>query len=354
MRKMSLWKVKCENENSGRELKRVVVVGGGIAGSHLAQSLQDYANVVLEYFEIPWACLRGMVEPTFAERIVVNHSEYLTNVQIVSSPVTNVTDTEVIIADGHSLAYHYLVIATGHDESVPRERDERLCYYRKEYQKIKSANSILIMGGDQTGVELAAEIVTAFLEKKVTLFIGTKASQMALDWLVSNKVEVLLDQSVDLSNTSNGAIQTSKGESIQACSRVVLKRHLINHMICKGRSLRYTWKVVVDENLRVRGHKNVFGIGDLTNIKELKQGFLAQPHAQVAIKNLKLLLMGGNQSRLDKYKPISDVAIVSLGKKAGVAQFPHITLGGYIPGKLKSRDLFVGSTRRKLGLKPRL
>ncbi|KAL5568654.1 hypothetical protein UlMin_025229 [Ulmus minor] len=368
MGKLCLWKVRGKNENSGGELKRVVVVGGGIAGSLLARSLQDYANVVLvgqkEYFEITWASLRGMVEPTFAERIVVNHSDYLTNVQIVSSAATNVTDTEVITADGHSLAYHYLVIATGHAESVPRERDERLGYYRKENEKIKSANSILIVGGGPTGVQLAAEIVTDFPEKKVTLvhrgqrlleFIGTKASQKALDWLVSKKVEVLLDQSVDLNNTSNGVIQTSKGEIIQADC----------HFVCTGKPIGSSWlketvlsdsidihgRLTVDENLRVRGHKNVFAIGDITDIKELKQGYLAQTHAQMALKNLKLLLMGGNESKLGKYKPSSDIAIVTLGRKAGVFQFPFMTLSGYIPGKLKSGDLFVGSTRQTLGLK---
>src|SRR5690606_27658674 len=98
-----------------------------------------------------------------------------------------------------------------------------------------------------------------------------KASQKALDWLVSKKVEVLLDQSVDLKNISNGVIQTSKGESIQADC----------HFVCTGKPIGSSWlkgtflsdsldihgRLTVDENLRVRGHKNVFAIGDITNIK---------------------------------------------------------------------------------------
>ncbi|PON84382.1 FAD/NAD(P)-binding domain containing protein [Trema orientale] len=57
-----------------------------------------------------------MVEPSFAERIVINHSDYLPNVQTVASTAADVTDTEVFIADGPSLEYDYLVIATGHKD----------------------------------------------------------------------------------------------------------------------------------------------------------------------------------------------------------------------------------------------
>ena len=70
-----------------------------------------------------------MVEPSFAERMVIKHSEYLTNVQIVASTATNVTDTEVFTADGHSFSYDYLVVATGHKDSFPRTRAERLGQY---------------------------------------------------------------------------------------------------------------------------------------------------------------------------------------------------------------------------------
>ena len=72
-----------------------------------------------------------MVKPSFAERIVINHSDYLRNVNIVASTAVNVTDTEVSTADGRSLPYDYLVIATGHKDFFPRTRDERLSQYEE-------------------------------------------------------------------------------------------------------------------------------------------------------------------------------------------------------------------------------
>lgn len=86
--------------------------------------------------------------------------------------------------------------------------------------------------------------------------------------------------------------------------------------------------------------------------QEIKQGYLAQRHAEVTAKNLKLLLQGGKASDMFSYKTSINMAIVSLGRKEAVAQFPCLTIIGRVPGMIKSGDLFVGKTRRQLGLKP--
>ena len=146
-----------------------------------------------------------------------------------------------------------------------------------ESEKINAADSILIIGGGPTGVELAGEIVAYDPNKKVTLvhrgsrlleFIGAKASKKALDWLTSRKVEVLLSQSVDTNSAADGTYRTSGGETITADC----------HFVCTGKPIGSSWlkgtifkdyldghgKLVVDDNLRVRGLKKVFAIGDIT------------------------------------------------------------------------------------------
>ena len=42
-----------------------------------------------------------------------------------------------------------------------------------------------------------------------------------------------------------------------------------------GRGCRLLQCVQVDENLRVEGFSNVFAVGDATNVKETKLGYLA-------------------------------------------------------------------------------
>ncbi|XP_061343019.1 uncharacterized protein LOC133289084 isoform X2 [Gastrolobium bilobum] len=308
-----------------------------------------------------------MVEPSFAERSVINHRDYLTNGDIVVSSVVNLTETEVLTADGRRIVYDYLVIATGHANNVPKSRSERLNQYREENQKIKSAHSILIVGGGPTGVELAGEIAVDYPDKKVTIvhkgsrlleFIGEKASEKSLKWLRSKNVEVKLEQSVDLNAATDGCkiYQTSLGETIEADC----------HFLCTGKPLASAWlkdtvlkndldfhgRIVVDEKLRVKGRGNIFAVGDITDIPEIKQGFLAQKQAEVVAKNLRVIIEGRKECGMETYKPHSVLAIVSLGRKDAVAHFPFLTTIGRIPGIIKSGDLFVGKTRKQIGLNP--
>ncbi|XP_023770746.1 uncharacterized protein LOC111919396 [Lactuca sativa] len=361
---------------TGGAANKIVVIGGGVAGSYIAKLLQFHGNVTLidpkEYFEIPWASLRGMVEPTFAERSLIQHKHYLTSSRLIVSNAIDISDSEILLSEGRSIPYNYLVIATGHDDQVPKTRSERLKQYQSENEKIKAAESILIVGGGPTGVELAGEIAVDFPEKKITLvhsgyrlleFLGPKASKKTLDWLKSRHVEVKLDQTVnleDVADFSNGTklYTTSAGETIKADC----------HFLCTGKPLASSWlkgtilkdrldelgRLIVDENLRVRGRKNIFAIGDITNIKEMKQGYLAKKQASVAAKNLQLLIRGGDESKMTTYKMSSSHnAIVSLGRHDAVAQLHLTTMIGLIPGLIKSKDLFVGKTRKELDLDSR-
>ncbi|OWM64800.1 hypothetical protein CDL15_Pgr028517 [Punica granatum] len=69
--------------SEGEERKKVVVVSGGVGGSLVARSLQFNTDVILidlkEYFEMARASLRAMVEPSVAERSVIEHADYFVN-----------------------------------------------------------------------------------------------------------------------------------------------------------------------------------------------------------------------------------------------------------------------------------
>ena len=71
-----------------------------------------------------------MVEPSFAERSVINHKDYLTNGRIITSAAINITENVVLTAEGRPFAYDYLVIATGHRDPVPTTKTERLNQYQ--------------------------------------------------------------------------------------------------------------------------------------------------------------------------------------------------------------------------------
>lgn len=353
-----------------RKKKRVVVVGGGVAGSLLCKTLLNHKHLDFtlidskEYFEVSWANLRSMVEPAFAKRSVINHHEYLPGASIITSDAIGIEDDQVSTMEGRMIEFDYLVIATGHIGTGYVTKVEKLRQYEADNEKIKSSESILIVGGGPTGVELAGEIAVDFPAKKVKLvhrgsrlleFIGEAAGKKALDWLTARNVEVILGQSVDLSSTSDGVYQTSSGEEIVAnchfkCTSDPIGSSWLQETVLKD-SIDDNGRLMVDANLRVKDFENIFAIGDVTNIPELKQGYLAQRHALVVAKNLKLLSNGGDESTLVKYTPASPMAIVSLGRREALLQVWCVTLIGRIPGMLKSKDLFVGKTRKQLGLK---
>ncbi|KAL0369488.1 UNVERIFIED_CONTAM: hypothetical protein Sangu_0266900 [Sesamum angustifolium] len=298
-----------------------------------------------EYFEIPWASLRAKVEPSFAERSLIYHKDYLTNGRLVVSKAISISDSQVLTAEGRLVTYDYLVMPQA--TMIPTQtKSERL----KEYKQ-------------------PGEIAVDFPDKKVVLvhegsrlleFIGPKAADKTLEWLKSKRVEVKLRQSVDLNNSSEGnnTYITSSGEIIKADCLFV----------CTGRPPGSSWlqetilknsvdglgRLKVDENLRVKGFKNIFAIGDITDVREIKQGYLAQKHALIAAKNLKVMMRGEKEKKMASYKPHSIKVVVSLGRQDAVAQFPLTTLIGLVPGFIKSKDLFVGKTRKQLGLDPHL
>lgn len=70
------------------------------------------------------------MEPSFAERSTIYHKDYLTNGRLVVSKAINISNSQVLTAEGHLISYDYLVIATGHNDSFPKTRSERLKEYR--------------------------------------------------------------------------------------------------------------------------------------------------------------------------------------------------------------------------------
>lgn len=347
--------------------KRVVIVGGGVGGAVVAKNLEDHAEVFLiegrDFFEVPYAGLRCIVQPSFAERACIFHKEYLKKCTLVTNNGRTALKTEVVTDRGEHIKFDFLVIATGSQCKAPLTRAGRLEEFVKENQKLQNAKSILIVGGGPVGVELAGEVVTDFPSIKVTLvhagnrlldFIDPAASKKALDWLKSRNVQIILNDKVESFQSS--PYHTVKGLTIQADA----------YFLCVGKKLGSSWlaksyfedaldengRVKVDKNLRLVGHTNVFAVGDVTNLREMKQGYFADLHAHVVVDNIKTLIKDPQNKQLQKYKTQKYIiAIVSLGRDSAICQTPCCICSGKIPAAIKCNDLFVTKTRNGLGLK---
>lgn len=103
-------------------------------------------------------------------------------------------------------------------------------------------------------------------------FVGPKASDKTLKWLKSKNVDVKLGQRVDLNSISDGdkTYRTSLGETIEADCNFLCTAKPLGTAWLKDTVLRNEvdadGKIKVDANLRVKGRKNIFAIGDITDV----------------------------------------------------------------------------------------
>ncbi|NUR85839.1 MAG: FAD-dependent oxidoreductase, partial [Nonomuraea sp.] len=90
----------------------------------------------------------------------------------------------------------------------------------------------------------------------------------------------------------------------------------------------------VTPELRLPGSRNVFAIGDITAIPELKMARLAQFHAEVAAANITALIEGRDE--LTRYEPTPDAIVLPLGPAGGVSYAPEAgVLGADVTADIK-------------------
>jgi hypothetical protein len=62
-------------------------------------------------------------------------------------------------------------------------------------------------------------------------------------------------------------------------------------------------------------------------------------------------VQNSNDKKLLVYKPSDKpLGVVTLGRVDGLLVLPFMSVIGWIPGKIKSQDFFIGKTRGEMGL----
>eukprot|EP00271_Cylindrocystis_brebissonii_P010247 TRINITY_DN26389_c0_g1_i1.p1 TRINITY_DN26389_c0_g1~~TRINITY_DN26389_c0_g1_i1.p1 ORF type:complete len:356 (-),score=69.74 TRINITY_DN26389_c0_g1_i1:745-1812(-) len=353
-------------------MPRVVVAGGGMAGALTAKLLENDADVTLvdckEYFEIRWAILRAYVEPSFAEKIIIPHKEYLKKAAVVVGLISGVADNELRLEDGTTLPFDYLVITTGSMPEPSISAAAKIAQFAEEFKKLKAAGEILIVGGGPVGVEFAGEVLTDLKGKKVTIvhggdrlmdFLKPKASTKALTVLKKMGAQVIFNDRVEGNlheQAVDGVYTTKAGKRIHADYKFVATGSRPNAAWLRDGlpdAVNSEGRVKVDAYLNIPGKTHIFALGDITDIPEAKQGYFAMEHARRASFNIKQLIAkenGAPAKPLKPYKAGPEIGIVSLGRAHGVAQLPFGTITGWMPTNLKSKALFVPKVRAELGL----
>lgn len=331
-------------------MKRVVVVGGGFAGSYVAKTLEKEFDVTLidtkDYFEFTPGVLRTIVEPNHLKKMQSKHKDYLKKAKIVVGCVDEIGKT-FVKAGKRKLRYDYLAICSGSNYNPPIKEQGvviilRASHLKAAHKNLKKAKRVLIIGGGLVGVELTAEICTHYPDKKIVLAHSgghltprnnRKTSDYSERFFKKYGVELVF----------NEIIKSSKGKVFIAESGRKIKADMAFFSTGIKPNFEFMQKnfpkvlneanhIIVDENLRMKGQKNVFAAGDINSVVQEKTAQNSEWQAKIVARNIIAL---ENGKELEKYDSRKTLLIISLGKYDGIFEYKNIVFHGKIPAFLK-------------------
>lgn len=326
-------------------MKKVIIVGGGVAGLNIAKILSKNSNIETtlvepkEYIEVPFAQLRALVEPgEFSSSIRKLYSQLIPTVTQIRKKAVGIKDDKLLIEDESVLDFDYLVIATGSKfpnwsylKSAEINMKVREKEVIKESKKIEFADSIMIIGGGSVGVELAGEIAYKWKDKRITIVNGGSRILSGLSPKMSKHSEkVLNSMGVRIINNTilnanvKGTWSNKNGDIYDAdIVYQAVGMVLDSDWITKDSEIEKTDRgaIKVDSSLRVVGRANIFAIGDITDVPEIKLGAYAVKHASLTAKNINSLI-NNSGAKLKTYKPGKTISMIPIGKKVGSVQLP--------------------------------
>lgn len=331
-------------------MKKVVVIGGGFAGSQIAKKLQKKFEVTLidakEYFEFTPGILRTLVEPEHAKKVQILHKDYLRNCRIILGKVKSIKDNFVFV-NGEKIFFDYLAICAGSGYNAPFKEGVVIATRAKTLQdhsaSLERAKNVLIIGGGLVGVELAGEICWKYRSgKKVTIVHAKerliernhfKAINYAENYLRKKGVEIICGERII--KTKGRKFFSDSGRKVEADLAFLCTGITPNFEFMKKNfsdSLNEKNQIKVNEFLQLKGKKNIFAAGDVNDKNEEKTAQNAVRQASVAARNI--LALEKNRG-LRRYHSKKTPLVISLGKYRGILSANWSTFGGFTPAFMK-------------------
>ena len=350
----------------------VLIIGGGFAGVGVAQDLAKNgikATLVdkKDYFEVTFANLRNLTDPAKTQNRARKRYQDFLKSDFIQSNVDSLSDNQAVLNNGDIINFKRAIIASGTrypSMSVAKSNqalnlEQRNQEFVSQHDKLKEASSVLVIGGGVVGVELAGEIISAFPDKKVTLSHGGKAlldgfkvkAQMKaqqqlerqgvnieLNRRYENRGEYYQDQNTGQINQAEIVFEAVGAKP----NNEFLKKYLANTLSSKG-------LVKVDSKFVVKGHKNLYALGDIADVGEAKLGYLAHQQGSHLAKIISAD-MAGKKAKAYKTNPL--MALIPTGQNSGVMQLPFAVTTLNFMINIKQKDLFINKIYKGFGTAP--
>lgn len=364
-------------------MKRIIMIGGGYAGTMLARALDTVADVVLieprEAFVHNVAAIRAIVDPSLIDRIILPYDRLLSRGSVVRGRVTKIANGGVSLGVGRDIEGDIIVLATGSTYASPfKPASDDMASFRTSllalHETLRTARRVAIVGAGAVGTELGGEIASGMPGKIVTLISATPrlfpgfpaklGARLARD-LVALGVDLRLGVTAAGFDADHppvsGALQLSNGTGVDAdlivpatgarpCSD-------LTHSIANANFDR-SGRIVVDRWLRVAGRGNLFALGDVSAAGDLMTIVAITRQAPWLAKAIKAALAGRVIETLAPYKPWpAPPILVPLGAKAGASVLPLTrngpVVGAMLTAAIKGKELFIPRYRHEFGYTPR-
>jgi apoptosis-inducing factor 2 len=359
-------------------VKRVIVVGGGYAGTALARALDKVADVQLvdarDRFVHNVAAIRGVVDPSLLDRILIPYDRLLRRGSVRQSTVTGASSNGVTLTDGEHIEGDIMVVATGSHYASPFKPQgystqafaESL---RTAHGNLTSANAVAIVGGGAVGTELAGEISSAFPGKAVTLvsgspslmpgysdkLAGTLAAQLRSKGVLlhfNRRVENLVAHDRPFTGSLGKDLGGGREQLIFPALGARPTTAVFQQM--PSATFDVQRRVEVDAWLRPAGSHNIFALGDAAATGDPMTIVAITRQVPWLAKTITALLAGQTIESLTPYKPWPMRGIlVPLGPRDGASVLPILRngmlVGRWLTSRLKGRELFVPRYLKEFG-----
>jgi NADH dehydrogenase len=137
-----------------------------------------------------------------------------------------------------------------------------------------------------------------------------------------------------VSSISDGVVELSNGEKIQATTLIWSAGTAPNDLIARLPLLKRNGRIVVDLYLGVEGRSGVWAVGDCALVTDPHSGGFYPPTAQHALKeghlvarNVVATLYGGDKRKFDS-KTLGQLA--AIGHRQGVANILGLNFSGFL------------------------
>jgi NADH dehydrogenase FAD-containing subunit len=358
-------------------VKRVIIVGGGYAGTPLSQALDKVAEVQLvdarDRFVHNVAAIRGVVDPSLLDRMVIPYDRLLRRGSVRQGLVTSASSSGITLANGDHIEGDIVVVATGSRYANPfKPQDESTQAFadslRAANRSLKSANAIAIIGGGAVGTELAGEISSAYPGKVVTIVSGSpslmpgysnRLAETLATQLRSKGVRLHFNHRVEGLAASDHPFTGSLGEGLGGAEQLVFpalgaRPTTAVFRLMPGTSFDAQGRVVVDRWLRPAGSRNIFALGDAAATGDPMTIVAITRQVPWLAKTITAMLAGRSIESLSPYKPWPTRGIlVPLGPRDGASVLPVLSngmlVGRWLTSRIKGRELFIPRYRREFG-----